>query len=141
MCDSTVSWLRSLRYEFEYYEPYHAPLHAGRDMDLAEPLYGNLWECESPDQEVKFGRVCRLSTVLCDVAEEFQVLPELFENLSLELGEDVMLWKHQLRYTYCEEEHGDVLESQVDLAVVCHGFDVREGVEVLAPSSGCMGER
>lgn len=131
MCDgSVVSWLRTLRYEFEYYEPYHASNCLAGDMDVAEPVYANLWECsgdregaaEAEDLEIKFGKVCRLSTVFCDVAEEFEVPLELFERLSLEVTRDVMLWKSQIRYSCCEEEQQDILESQV----VCEdGLEVK----------------
>lgn len=136
MCDdiSVLCWLQNLRYKFEYYEPYDVYTFSLDDeLDMEESFYENIWHCVSvrekitPDLNVKYGEICRVSVEFCDEIDllEISPLPEVVkvqfeesssdsedDELELKDSEDVMLWKSQLRNTYYEEEE-NILEHQV----------------------------
>lgn len=123
MCEdvSVLCWLKKLRYNFEYYEPYDVYYFSLDDESLMEEsIYGNVWqrgngECrKSPELEVKFGEVCYISSEeLRDQVDALDILPfPDCVHVDLEVLDEVMLWKNYIRSSYCEEEQ-NILENQV----------------------------
>lgn len=122
MCDdvSVLCWLKNLRYNFEYYEPYDVySFSLDDDSVMEESVYENIWQCvneavrKSPELEVKYGEICSISIEFCEQVELLEIFP--FPDLvhvEIEVSDDVMLWKHQIRSSYCEEEQ-NILENQV----------------------------
>lgn len=122
MCDdvSVLCWLQKLRYKFEYYEPYDVyAFSLDDDSVMEESVYENIWQCvsdverTSPELEVKYGEICRISVEFCDQVELLDILPlpDLVQ-VEFEVPDDVMLWKNQLRSSYWEEDQ-NILENQV----------------------------
>lgn len=121
MCDdvSVLCWLKKLRYNFEYYEPYDVFTFTLDEFVDDEPLYENIWQCDSEvrrkstELDVKFGTICRLSA---DFSEKLDILeippfPD-FLQVNFEIPDDVMLWESEIR-SICYEEDQNILENQV----------------------------
>lgn len=123
MCDdfSVICWLKKLRYNFEYYEPYDVYSFTFDDDFVIdeEPIYENLWQCvseedkRSPELDLKYGEICCISVDFCEQVDLLDISPfPDFVQVEFEVPDDVMLWQNQLRHTYCEEEQ-TILENQV----------------------------
>lgn len=122
MCDdvSVLCWLKKLRYNFEYYEPYDVfTFTLDDDSIMEEPIYENIWQCvgdverKSPELDLKYGQICRISVEFRDHIDVLEIAP--FPDLvqvKFEVPDDVMLWKSQIRHTYSEEDQ-NILENQV----------------------------
>lgn len=122
MCDdvSVLCWLKKLRYNFEYYEPYDVyTFSLDDDSFMEETIYENLWQCvgrvdtKSPELEVKYGEICCIAEDFLDQVDILETVPTpVLVYLDFEVPEDVMLWKNDIRRIYCEEEQ-NILENQV----------------------------
>lgn len=114
MCDVSVfSWLKNLRYDYEYYDPYDEKNFGLKNVpEMDESLYGHLWNCSS-GFELKFAEICEESEQSVEFCDQLlEILPVHRVRIELPVPEAVMLWQNQLRNSYCEEEQ-NILESQV----------------------------
>lgn len=122
MCDdvSVLCWLKKLRYNFEYYEPYDVYAFSLDDDSLMEEtIYENFWQCvdrvdaKSPELDVKYGEICSIADEFFDQVDILETVPApVLVYLDFEVPDDVMLWRHDIRRTYYEEEQ-NILENQV----------------------------
>jgi hypothetical protein len=89
-----VQWLDELRYAPEYYD------------EVASAMTSR-W------LRINYGQVCRVSVNFGDSVERLRREPVVYETLDDDAAEDVVMWKRQLRHSYCgEEEH--FLENEVE---------------------------
>lgn len=111
MCDASVyCWLKNLRYDCEQYGPYDEKIfEINYELDMEESIYEQIWNC-STDLELKYASVCRDSVEFYDLI--LDIPPINCARIELPEPKDVMLWKNQLRDSYCEENQ-TILESQV----------------------------
>lgn len=130
MCETSVdNWLKSLRYSVEYYESYEyctckinicsKNMEIVRNFDNTNELvYENIWDCVENNNNnklnVKFGDINRVSVEFCDCVEELDVEPIVFQKIHVDLSDDIMLWKNNLRFE-CSYEEQNLLESQVQI--------------------------
>lgn len=122
MCDdvSVLCWLKKLRHNFEYYEPYDVySFSLDDDSVMEESVYENIWQCvnevkqKPAELEVKYGEICSISEEFCEQVDLLEIsnFPD-FVHVEFEVPDDVMLWKNQIRSSYYEEEQ-NILENQV----------------------------
>lgn len=144
---SVLCWLRKLRYNLEYYEPYDVYAFSLDDSSVMEGSdYENNWQCgnerheKSPELDVKYAEICELSvTLICERVDPLDIspfpdcvrvgfkIPEIQEDIVPscvtiafkipQIFDDVMMWKEHIRMSYCEEVQ-NIMEQQVSKVLI-----------------------
>lgn len=114
---SVSAWLKQLRSEAVSYEPfaiYTTPSSEGADKEVGDEVGGmtdlaGRWRCGVAG--LRFGEERCVSVLFEEEAEDLRVPAVIYEVPEWDVGEDVMLWRQELRFD-CEEEE-NVLENEV----------------------------
>lgn len=109
--NNVVQWLYELRYRCESYDDCDS-----KNAKIMEPIYENrVWNSgERPKLLLRYGEECRVSVIFEGPVGDLEVLPLVFENLRLDVSDDVVMWRNELRYS-CEGEKEHFLESEVNI--------------------------